>query len=311
MFFYANKEIAIDETEFWEKSYLLRSTQCQKLDVAYAPDILPLTLGKKGVAKGKERTERDLEVCPLFIKDIAKAVISAGKSLQLIQHVPTTFAAISSSNQETGKSIAQLTLSEVFCVSLAALVGHGDHISENFGQEKGIASSFQSFVGKHKLEENENSEKIWCKFLVDTLHSERESDLKPTHKSTASGGVDGLPISGPFCPENPAITVCRRFLHENRDGWNELNLSRNFYLPPLNDEGLRKAIFGGNNETFMAPEGTNYTFGFQFGEYLRSQEDRKMLEGLFPFPTLLPSFQVLVYQSSHSSSLAGLYSNRE
>ncbi|KAL5189676.1 Spindle pole body component 97 [Glycine soja] len=58
-------------------------------------------------------------------------------------------------------------------------------------------------------------------------------------------------------------------------------------------EGLRKAIFGGENAAFSDSEGMNYTFGFHFGEseYLRSQDDRKLLEMLFPFPTILPLFQ--------------------
>ncbi|KAH1252432.1 Spindle pole body component 97 [Glycine max] len=57
--------------------------------------------------------------------------------------------------------------------------------------------------------------------------------------------------------------------------------------------GLRKAIFGGENAAFSDSEGMNYTFGFHFGEseYLRSQDDRKLLEMLFPFPTILPLFQ--------------------
>jgi gamma-tubulin complex component 5 len=268
VFFYANKDIEVDESEFWEKSYLLRSTQYENK-------------GKQSVSgKGKVRTDRDLQVCPLFIKDIAKAIVSAGKSLQLIRHVPAQSSAIANTEKDFfSQNVGKLTLSEVFCVSLTALIGHGDHISKYFGQEDGISgSSVQSFVEKYALEEND--EKIWCKFLVDTLHSGKETDLKSPY-------IDG------FCAENPAITVCRRFLHDNSDSWNNLNLSRNFRLPPLNDEGLRDAIFGGNNKTSSLSEGTNYALGFQFNEseYLRSQEESKMLEVLFPFPTLLPLFQ--------------------
>uniref|UniRef100_A0A5B6YPJ1 Gamma-tubulin complex component n=1 Tax=Davidia involucrata TaxID=16924 RepID=A0A5B6YPJ1_DAVIN len=348
MFFYANKAISIDEAEFWDKSYLLRQIQYQKLDVV--TDCVPLTndkemTGRESISvssslKGKYRSDIDLQVCPLFIKDIAKAIVSAGKSLQLVRHTPMTFAAVIGrkdnheidgfgccddnadlSNTHHGQSIAGLTLSEVFCVSLAGLIGQGDHISKNFWQygpcNSKIVSSLQSF-DKKKLEEGNGeslsaitcSEKIWHKFLVDTLFRKAEIDLESAHKDTnesldakeeniAAGVMDELPLMRSFCPENPVITVCERFLHENRDAWSALNLSRNFSLPPLNDEGLRKAIFSGNTGPLLAAKGTNYTFGFQFGEYehLHSQTDTKMLEVLFPFPTLLPSFQEDLYMS--------------
>ena len=78
-----------------------------------------------------------------------------------------------------------------------------------------------------------------------------------------------------------------------------MNISQKFCLPSLNDEVLRKAIFGGESTAFSDSEGTNYTFGFQFGEseYHRSQDDRKLLGMLFPFPTILPSFQVFLLGS--------------
>ncbi|KAJ6926151.1 hypothetical protein NC651_010560 [Populus alba x Populus x berolinensis] len=52
---------------------------------------------------------------------------------------------------------------------------------------------------------------------------------------------------GTFCPENPAITVCQSSRDKKRDSWKTLSLSRHFYLPPLNDEVLRQAIFAGEN----------------------------------------------------------------
>ncbi|KAA8519662.1 hypothetical protein F0562_013893 [Nyssa sinensis] len=343
MFFYANKAISIDEAEFWDKSHLLRQMQYQKLDAV--TDCVPLANDKKEMTrgesislsssvKGKDRSDIDLQVCPLFIKDIAKAIVSAGKSLQLIRHTPMTYAAVIGrkdnhevdgfghfddntdlSNTHHGQSIAGLTFSEVFCVSLAGLIGNGDHICKHSWQcgpcDSKIVSSLQSF-DKNKLEEGNSeslpaitcSEKIWHKFLVDTLFHKAEIDLESAHMDTnefldakeeniAAGVMDELPHGRSFFPENPVITVCQRFLHDNRDVWSALNLSRNFYLPPLNDESLRKAIFGGNTGPLFAAKGTNYTFGFQFGEYehLHSQTDTKILEVLFPFPTLLPSFQ--------------------
>ncbi|BBG94974.1 Spc97 / Spc98 family of spindle pole body component, partial [Prunus dulcis] len=334
MFFYANRAISVDEADFWEKSYLLRQVQCQMLDVgasasSCASDRISVANDKKGVGqresistssfmKGKEWNDKDLQSCPLFIKDIAKSIVSAGKSLQLIRHIPMTSAVVSRKGNDCeidgfssldkgvqyGHSIAGLTLSEVFCVSLAGLIGHGDHI-------------FQYIYGKQKVESDDGvivpvkrSEKIWCKFLVDTLAEKRLVDTQSAHEDgktlpdakaekMLAGVVNEFPLSRSFCQENPVLTVCQKTLSKNGDAWKTLNLSRNLCLPPLNDEVLREAIFGRECGSISAAEGTNYTFGFRFGEseYLRSQDDSHMLQVLFPFPTLLPSFQDELHMS--------------
>ncbi|KAG7941580.1 hypothetical protein I3843_16G051700 [Carya illinoinensis] len=345
MFFYANRSISVDEADFWEKSYLLRSVQFRKFDdelsaTTSSSDRVPLTNDKKETGerdsislsssiKGKEGSVRDCQACPLFIKEMSKSVLSAGKSLQLIRHVPTTFSVTSSKGSDCqfdgfgtssdgfhrGQIIAGLTLSEIFFVSLAGLIGHGDHISRYFWQDnhcKTTPSSEESLVNKLKVEHGGGetlpllpcSEKIWYKFLVDTLLQKRVINSKSARKD-ASYSLDAkeenmvadvvakLPLLESFCTENPVITVCKKTLRKNMDAWKTLNLSRNSYLPPLNDEILRKAVFGNEQRSSYATQGTNYAFGFQFSEseYIRSQNDTEMLEVLFPFPTLLPTFQ--------------------
>ncbi|XP_016481512.1 uncharacterized protein LOC107802509 isoform X1 [Nicotiana tabacum] len=318
MFFCANKGIAVDESEFWEKSYLLRSA---KLDTGCQADSLlsikrTNDMGRRepndvpGLANEKEAKERGLDVCPLFIKEIARDIISAGKSLQLVQHT-TMRSSVSASSIQTGGRIAGLSLSEIFCVTLSALIGYGDHISDYFFQEKKIVSLVKSIIGRQKVERSNESfqemacsDKEWCKFLVDTVAQKGRADLDSCHalgEEVDSFVVKGdkLPLDGNdilslgFRPENPAITTSQNFLHANRDAWGALNLSREFYLPPLNDEGLREAIFIGSGGSCVATKNTNYTFGFQFGESVRDrlEEDVNFLEELFPFPTLLPPFQ--------------------
>lgn len=320
MFFYANRAIGIDEAEFWERSYLLRSIQYQKLD-DYATEVKADNkenmMGRKSYSvgaypKGKEQVGRDFQACPLFIKDIGKEIISAGKSLQLIRHAPNTHLGISGSNEEISHSKSQFTLSEVFCVSLAALIGQGDHISEGMWLDDTIVSLFQSSAETHESEETSKSMSgVTClkKLLSNTSPWRRDDGLKNMHNfardstdqeredTSTNSIVDDLLLRRPYCHENPAVTVCHRSLHENKDYWNTLNVSRNFALPPLNDEGLREAIFGGKSMPFSSSTGTNYAFGFHFGksEYLRAQEEKHILEQLFPFPTLLPSFKVLYY----------------
>lgn len=212
--------------------------------------------------------------------------------------------------------MAGLTLPEGFSVSLVGFVGHGDHVCKYFWQNNWYESvSFSSNVS-HVNEEkpdNDNNEKLiappyskktWYKFLIDTLFQKRSADLKLKYKDINNDTrelrgarvIDDEVLLLRSYIENPVITVCQKNLGKHGDALKTLSLSRKFSLPSLNDEGLRKAIFGGESAAFSDSEGTNYTFGFHFGEseYLRSQDDRKLLEMLFPFPTILPSFQVFL-----------------
>lgn len=353
MFFYANRAISVDEADFWEKSYLLRLSKSWKLDARPSSTLVSesrhahITTEEREMSekesislsssmKGKEWSDGDLQVCPLFIKGMAKSIVSAGKSWQLIRHVPSAFAAVAGKNKDNefdglgnykggadlskfhrGQSIAGLTLSEIFCVSLAGLIGPGDHISKYFWQNDRRKSKFVPSPVSDMNEQimgNGNDEtvaaltssgKMWYKFLVDTLLQKRVNDMVtsdiPNMKGEdMAGDIDEfpLPVQKSFCPENPVLTVCRKLLNKNNDAQKALNLSRNYYLPPLNDEILRNALLVGEGDNFSGVKGTNHAFGFRFGEseYRRSQYDSKLLEVLFPFPTLLPSFQVQLYQ---------------
>lgn len=325
MFFVANKRIAIEEAEFWEKSYLPRSAMSGKLNFAdFASDFPPSAKVKKDMigrasvslssaALGKEDNKKDFEACPFFIKDTAKAIISAGKSLQLIRHAPmTSLLAVSADNLENRYSIAGLTLSEVFCLSLSALIGHGDHITEYLWKDdKHLLGSVRNSQGLEEtdrtLAANMQSKEFWQKLLNDTLAQKRNVGLLSSSLKGAinyhnlkemesySNERDILPQI--YCPQNPAITVCHGILQETRNAWSSLNISQAFYLPPLNDESLRQAIFSDNSEYVLTVKNMDYTSGFQFCEFerLRFLEDAKILEVLLPFPTLLPSFQVLDY----------------
>ncbi|XP_068481400.1 uncharacterized protein [Phaseolus vulgaris] len=341
MFFFTNKEVSVDEAEFWEKSYLLRILQHSKLgsdfsSTDYGNDSVPASNDKEmdrrdsislsGTTKGKEPSIGDRPACPLFINDLAKSIVSAGKSLQLMRYVPNSSVNCSKeSNYEVGSTkcfnyglyptqrMAGLTLPEVFSVSLVGLIGHGDHVCKYFWQENWYdivtVSSYASCVNEEKIDNDNNekliappySEKTWYKFLIDTLFQKRSADLKLTYEHINN---DTLELRGANViedevllwrsyVENPVITVCQANLGKNGNALKALNLSQKFSLPSLNDESLRRAIFGAESPGCSDSEGTNYTFGFHFdeSEYLRSQDDRKLLEMLFPFPTILPSFQ--------------------
>ncbi|KAF3446227.1 hypothetical protein FNV43_RR11406 [Rhamnella rubrinervis] len=310
MFFYANSKISVDEDDFWEKSYILRQTQSQKLDAGLSDPSCANSPGTGMNRKGMWN-KGNLSRCQVLQKEW-------NRETELIRHIPVTSSVLSGNGSDSntddrfsslnngayhGQSIAGLTLSEVFCVSLAGFIGYGDYVSRYLCQD--------DLYKQQKVENHGNgifpmtcSEKIWYKFLVDTQSEKRLHDVKFAHndgnnftvtteEKMNADALNRISCLRPFCPENPAITVCQMILPRNRDAWKTLNLSRNFHLPSLNDEVLRKAIFGKERGLSSAVEGTNFTFGFHFGEseYLRSQDDTRMLEMLFPFPTLIPSFQ--------------------
>lgn len=113
-----------------------------------------------------------------------------------------------------------------------------------------------------------------------------------------------------FCPSNPIITMCSQILQDDTSLWNELNISKDFHLPPVNDNKLREGIFvdmSPSTTMYMDPPnqgmshrssaGTDYAFGFQYdeAEYLSSKDDMKALEFLFACPTVLPCFEVFFW----------------
>ncbi|CAI0471837.1 unnamed protein product [Linum tenue] len=335
MFFCADGVISIEDSGFWEKSYQFR--QDHKLDVQNSghTSAVPPMKGMKEIgnrdsislpaATKREGHRKKLHVCPLFISNLAKSIVSAGKSLQLIHHAPTSLSCPSSfaksymsgtdgfgSNNCDHKvtsqqqSLAGLTLSEVFCVSIVGLVGHGDHVHkyllDDISQSSIASTSAADAISKEMRSSNcENSavsfcsEKIWYKFMLDAFYQKKTTHLgfsgpAEIEEHTIPGFVVGSQLHRSFFPENPVITVCQAPLKNHKETWSALNLSRNFSLPPLNDDTLHEAVFGGNNDSVRR---TNYALGFQYSEseYARSVNERKLLEQLFPFPTVLPSIQ--------------------
>lgn len=298
--------MSINDTEFWEKSYLWRSLTHQKVDAELSG------------------TTHKHQACPLFIKDIAKEIISAGKSLQLIRHVPMTSnmtshsgvrckdlgglrssSGVNESNKlHRGYSTAGLTLVEVFFVSVAGLIGHGDHVYNYFLKDDFpsiIPCLLRCEVDIDKLggENSEISEKTWVIFLDSILQEREASDQAQTLLSHGEKYVDTSlmhehQLLKSFCPKNPVITVCQKLLNDSIGALRTLTLSKDSHLPPLNDEDLREAIFSSDGVRASSTKKTNFTFGFQFSEsqYLRSIEETQLLEAMFPFPTVLPAYEV-------------------
>lgn len=101
MYFYANNEVSIDQPAFWEMSYLFRCGRWRKEKSDNVPEILTEYESNTKMrnkmseqehvigftSQGRNQADIDSIVCPIFLKDIAKFIVSAGKSLQLVRHV--------------------------------------------------------------------------------------------------------------------------------------------------------------------------------------------------------------------------------
>ncbi|KAK1626301.1 hypothetical protein QYE76_000616 [Lolium multiflorum] len=359
MFFYANSAVTIDQPAFWEMSYMLKVRGSQSDNSSTLTDnesIRAIESSKQGPTntgaflKASNQGHMDI-ICPVFLKDMARAIVSAGKSFQLVQHVQSThhvrtndgtngFDVDQCSNHASrqnwpdillstaqfghdARELGLLTLSEIFLICLSGLLENGDHVYEDLRKLRTCsAPDVKAFLerkgdtqGTEEACSESSSEKTWLKLLRDAIAG-REYDgmLKTLSKDAVTRDptfVHGYlndacsnTVESPFSPccyENPAITACE--LRKNPNSWSDLNISKTFDLPPLNDDNMRRAIFGdlqsagtstcGDTEptpSFPRLDGTDFKFGFQFDnlEYFRQEDDRRTLEELYAFPTLLP-----------------------
>ncbi|KAF8046278.1 hypothetical protein N665_3874s0001 [Sinapis alba] len=335
LFFAANQSVSVNDADFWEKSYMLMRVPGPKSNVSSLNEKKGLSGTDSSSVSDKDKEQNNRVLCPLFLKDISKSIVSAGKSLQLMQHIPSTSSEIQYhgrncfgnsvcgiplAKNDNVKSTADLSLSEIFCLTLAGLIGHGDHVSRYLWKDEAdeweISPTLASYIGG-ELEDGmvdkdlpvlTCSERMWYRLLVGAVQERRAMEAKSEDQSACYvTGVkvekNGLTVKkalqGLFCHENPVVSVSKMDLERNKNAWDVLNLSHNYCLPSLNDESLLSAVFEGSGVEDAGFGGTNYKFGFQFGrsEYLSSQDDTKVLETLFPFPTLLPSFQPKLHMS--------------
>ncbi|KAM3272206.1 hypothetical protein ACQJBY_042419 [Aegilops geniculata] len=371
MFFYANNAVTIDQPAFWEMSYMLRVrgsrsdnsstlTDSESIRTKESSKQEPSNTG--ACLKATNQGYVDI-LCPVFLKDIARAIVSAGKSFQLVQHAQSTHhtrtgvtngfdidqrsnhitrqnwpdilsseiqnghltceGALTNSTGQFGhdaREMGVLTLSEIFLICLSGLLENGDHVYEYLRKLRaGSAPDIQAFL-ECKSEEacaENSSKKTWLKLLRDAISGRKYDDMEKTLSKDAvtrdpifvhgylqdvSSNAVEMPFS-PCCYENPAITACGDVLLRNPNSWSDLNISTSFDLPPLNDDNMRRAIFGdlqsagtstcGDTQptsSFPRLEGTDFKFGFRFDdlEYVRQEDDRRTLEELYAFPTLLP-----------------------
>uniref|UniRef100_A0A0E0G7I5 Gamma-tubulin complex component n=1 Tax=Oryza nivara TaxID=4536 RepID=A0A0E0G7I5_ORYNI len=374
MFFYANKAVTIDQPAFWEMSYMLRvrgprtdssSTLADNESIRKKELINQEATAAAALLKSSNQGFVDI-LCPVFLKDIARAILSAGKSFQLVQHVQEThriqtrevihefnidqhgnyisqqkFRPDTSSiriqdkrediiEESTGQfgnnacKMGFLTLSESFLICLSGLLENGDHVddylrklcADNAPVNKTIVHSKSNVQETEEVCGENSSEKTWLKLLRDATSGRDYDGMEKTLAKNAvmrdptfvpgdHQDVSSTEVESYFnlsCYENPGITACQEMLERNKNSWSDLNISKSFHLPPLNDENIRKSIFGDRDSSGTIPgdtlsttyfprlDGTDYKFGFQFddSEYIHQEDDRRTLEALYTFPTLLP-----------------------
>lgn len=95
MFFYANNAVTVDQPAFWEMSYMLRVRSSRVNSSTTLTDTESVrkkeSSNQESTAAGaclKVNSHDCMDIlCPIFLKDIARAIVSAGKSFQLVQHV--------------------------------------------------------------------------------------------------------------------------------------------------------------------------------------------------------------------------------
>lgn len=116
LFFCANGAIAVEDSAFWEQGYFMHQWESGKVDSMFHSTGLNGALEnneRKGVKGNDSPKESSLDgkstnfksrdqspdqrgpVCPIFIQPIARAIVSAGKSLQLLRHVQREHAELS------------------------------------------------------------------------------------------------------------------------------------------------------------------------------------------------------------------------
>ncbi|WVZ91111.1 hypothetical protein U9M48_037325 [Paspalum notatum var. saurae] len=363
MFFYANNAVTIDQPAFWEMSYMLRVKGSRVDSSTTLTDSESIrkreSNNQESTAAGacfKVNSQGCMDIlCPVFLKDIARAIVSAGKSFQLVQHVqdvhqiqthkvtygfnvyqntncssqPKFWPDMSSLKIQDGRQrnedalevstsqfgndsreMGLLTLSEIFLICISGLLENGDHVYEYLRRlhADSVPNNKAFMESEDNVQQTEDTcvneistKKTWVRLLKDATSGRKCDAMEKTisrnavmdkpvffpgnPKDASSNAVEGLFTLS--CYENPAITACREVLLKNPNSWGELNISESFHLPPLDDGDMRKAIFADGHS---AGTSTDYKFGFQFDdlEYVRQEDDRRTLENLYAFPTLLP-----------------------
>eukprot|EP00250_Pteridium_aquilinum_P014873 c22252_g1_i2 orf=130-3138(+) len=333
LFFYANNSVAIEDAAFWQNGFCFRYFKPQKndgeidkLDLQDPEYLLTsnpnlqirdsLNMGFNSLQLQTVKVlyvngYQDKLVCPVFLQHVAKSILSAGKSLQLLQHVHRETAIESGSSDLSASS---------FLPSMS-----------------GVRSSYHSFCKQQKELMKQVSIPYHCAEVSNDI-TFFSSSWRQWSLQTSNGGQTSVSLLGDVksdisCMLVRSTEVCKRniasstsrdqfsnsiFPIKNRDpehGVNSMRLSRFSILPPLNDDDIYKALFAhatttsGSSNEFVSPPavhsvtfdnnlehlksltGTDYGSGFGCGNLVvhHANMETSTMESLFSSPTALPS----------------------
>ncbi|KAF7013934.1 hypothetical protein CFC21_027980 [Triticum aestivum] len=318
MFFYANNAVTIDQPAFWEMSYMLRVrgsrsdnsstlTDSESIRTKESSKQEPSNAG--ACLKTSNQGYVDI-LCPVFLKDISRAIVSAGKSFQLVQHAQSTHhnrtndgtngfdvdQCFNHSSRQNWPGVLSSDIQNVHLRCEDALTKSAD--IQAFLEYKRDAQGMEEACAENC------SEKTWLKLLRDAISGTKYDGMEKNLSEDAvtrdpifvhgylqdvSSNAVETPFS-PCCYENPAITACGDVLRRNPNSWSDLNISTRFALPPLNDDNMRRTIFGDRQSagtstcgdtqptpSFPRLDGTDFKFGFRL--MIWNMFAKRMIEG--------------------------------
>lgn len=319
--------MAIEDAAFWQHGFCLRHIKPQKSTCEYhrierqdpepsSPDLQlkdPFNSSHLQTVKVVELIGHQGKlVCPGFLQHMAKSILSAGKSLQLLQHVHReTAGEISSSNLSASSILPSMNGFRSSCHSLCKESTRQVSITHPCAEGSNDSSIFSS---------------SWRQWSTQTRNTELPSVLLLSEVKSENPCVS-LP-SDKACEKKPAFNAVGNALttslfsikrKDPESGTNNMCPSQYVALPALNDEAIYKAIFthattsGSPNEFVSISEfhlknttdddlehlssamGTDYGSGFCCGNLLvhHAKMDTSSMERLFLSPTVLPSSKVM------------------
>ncbi|KAI5075340.1 hypothetical protein GOP47_0009416 [Adiantum capillus-veneris] len=323
LFFNANKSVAIEDAAFWQNGFHLRYFKPQKsigFDESQDPEHLSASdmylQSKEGLNMQQKssytRTVKSTDLnsysdklaCPNFLQHVAKSILSAGKSLQLLQHV----------HSETAGEFSSSDLALKTSSLLPSLKGLGSSycLSDNERMESMKEVSIPS-AGSQGFDEASYFKNSWNQWRMQTAKSaEKSLSLLVRPEMTAS--LENNEISGTVS----ASCVSDRHIVPSlvsESARNSFSLSQSVALPPLDDDDIYEAIFVASDVDDSLKEractvvvhstdavnskmvkgdllvGTDYGTGFGCGSLLvhHAKIDTTAMGQLFPASTMLPS----------------------
>lgn len=294
LFFHANKSVAIEHAAFWQHGFHLRcfepwnnSREKQGRKFKGITTLLSSSWGSN---------TKDRLVCPNFLQPFAKSIISAGKSLQLLQYVRRGAA------DDCNSSEPLLTSSSF--LPLAA----GSRVIPIKQQKAEDIRGPSNDLSVQALKDVHFFDSFWHRWTMPTSKQRGlpqllgESSLCEAGRSCFTPGQDqGCETSicrFDFGEKTPFFFTTLEKL-ESIDKTKDLhsNLVGSCILPPLNDGELREAIFKDVKTRTSAGKcsgterGTDYGHGSGCGNLLmrHAEMDFRAMEHLFSCPTNLPS----------------------